>query len=100
MRLDTAILYPPRQRHRSLAVRLLTDGRNAMKRQTVTFALLGLMIQGFPAANARPADLAGRTGQSSDAVKAGALIVEPPTLICLGFEWEISATTIGTPPWT
>jgi len=28
--------------------------------------------------------------QAKNAVSAGELIVEPPTLICLGFEWEIS----------
>ena len=29
-------------------------------------------------------------GQAANAVAAGRLIVEPPTLICLGFEWEIT----------
>ena len=29
-------------------------------------------------------------GQATNAVTAGRFIVEPPTLICLGFEWEIA----------
>ena len=29
-------------------------------------------------------------GQATNAVAAGRFIVEPPTLICLGFEWEIA----------
>jgi hypothetical protein len=32
----------------------------------------------------------GQTGKSAAAATAGAVIVEPPTLICLGFEWEIT----------
>ena len=31
-----------------------------------------------------------QTGKSAAAAVAGAVIVEPPTLICLGFEWEVS----------
>jgi hypothetical protein len=30
------------------------------------------------------------TSQAANAVTAGRFIVEPPTLICLGFEWEIT----------
>ena len=36
------------------------------------------------------AGLPRRSSQTALAAKAGAFIVEPPTLICLGFEWEIS----------
>jgi hypothetical protein len=46
-----------------------------MKRLTATLALLLLTTPGVRAENA---------------VKAGPLVVEPPTLICLGFEWEIT----------
>jgi hypothetical protein len=28
--------------------------------------------------------------RAEDAVRAGRFLVEPPTLICLGFEWEIA----------
>src|SRR5262245_33318708 len=36
------------------------------------------------------ARLPQQTGKSAAAATAGTLTVEPPTLICLGFEWEIS----------
>src|SRR5687768_10779404 len=39
---------------------------------------------------AAKAGLPHRSSQSTYAAKAGELIVEPPTLICLGFEWEVS----------
>lgn len=32
----------------------------------------------------------GLDARAENAVRAGQLVVEPPTLICLGFEWEIS----------
>ena len=56
-----------------------------MKSLTATFALVlltGAAVQGDT--------LPRRSSQSFDAVKAGELVVEPPTLICLGFEWEIA----------
>ncbi len=28
--------------------------------------------------------------RAEDATRAGQLVVEPPTLICLGFEWDIT----------
>jgi hypothetical protein len=34
--------------------------------------------------------LAGSGRRGEDAVQAGRLVIEPPTLICLGFEWEIA----------
>jgi len=34
--------------------------------------------------------LAGSGRRGEDAVQAGHLVIEPPTLICLGFEWEIA----------
>ena len=46
-----------------------------MKHLTSIFALMLLVTPGLRAENA---------------VKAGFLVVEPPTLICLGFEWEIT----------
>jgi hypothetical protein len=46
-----------------------------MKHLRATFALILLVTPGLRAENG---------------VKAGLLVVEPPTLICLGFEWEIA----------
>ncbi|MPY90321.1 MAG: hypothetical protein GEU99_20655 [Luteitalea sp.] len=46
-----------------------------MKSLTATFLFVLLTTLGLRAENA---------------VRAGALVVEPPTLICLGFEWEIA----------
>ena len=57
-----------------------------MKCLTATFALVLLTGAAVPADETLPR----RSSQLFDAVKAGALVVEPPTLICLGFEWEIS----------
>jgi hypothetical protein len=38
-----------------------------------------------------PAALAiASLARAEDAVQAGEFIVEPPTLICLGFEWKIT----------
>src|SRR5262245_51578465 len=34
--------------------------------------------------------LVSSTARGGTAVQAGKFIVEPPTLICLGFEWEIT----------
>ncbi len=76
-----------------------------MKSFTTTFALLLLTSPVFQADDgafaqspgpasqlfdAVKAGLPGRSSQVFDAAKAGQLVVEPPTLICLGFEWEIS----------
>ena len=33
---------------------------------------------------------------AADAVTPGKFVVERPTLICLGFEWQSPATTTGT----
>jgi hypothetical protein len=50
-----------------------------MKRIAVALALAGLLAAGAP--SARP--------QNRDAVAAGELTIEPPTLLCLGFEWKM-----------
>ena len=50
-----------------------------MKRLNLTFALLLVMTGGFPAQEVAK--------QPIHAAKAGEFVVEPPTLICLGFEW-------------
>src|SRR5215471_1153443 len=34
--------------------------------------------------------LLGWSGRAADAVQPRQVVVEPPTLICLGFEWEIA----------
>ena len=56
-----------------------------MKHVTCIFALVLLTSGTVPAAS--PIQ---QGGKPLSGVTAGALIVEPPTLICLGFEWEIS----------
>ena len=61
-----------------------------MKRLTATLALLLLTGPVFQAEEGTQAALPGAGSQPVDAVKAGVLVVEPPTLICLGFEWEIA----------
>jgi hypothetical protein len=58
-----------------------------MKPLTTVFALL--LLAG-PVSHADDDARGGRGAQLFDAVKAGEIVVEPPTLICLGFEWEIS----------
>ncbi|HXS80446.1 MAG TPA: hypothetical protein VN818_09180, partial [Gammaproteobacteria bacterium] len=45
-----------------------------------------LTLAAAPAAAQRPANVAS---QAANAVEAGELVVEPPTLINLGFEWWI-----------
>ena len=42
------------------------------------------------ASNATEAGLPRRSSQAMNAAKAGQFVVEPPTLICLGFEWAIA----------
>ncbi len=61
-----------------------------MKSFTTTVALLLLTGPVFQADDGAFAQSPGPASQLVDAVKAGQLVVEPPTLICLGFEWEIS----------
>ena len=56
-----------------------------MKHVICIFALVLLTSGTVPAAS--PIQ---QGGKPLSGVTAGALIVEPPTLICLGFEWEIS----------
>ena len=56
-----------------------------MKHVTCILALVLLTSGTVPAAS--PIQ---QGGKPLSGVTAGALIVEPPTLICLGFEWEIS----------
>ena len=56
-----------------------------MKQVTCIVALVLLTSGTVPAAS--PIQ---QGGKPLPGVTAGALIVEPPTLICLGFEWEIS----------
>ena len=60
-----------------------------MKRLTATVALVLLIApclhSTVPSVRRDP-----EGSQSVDAAKAGLLVVEPPTLICLGFEWEIT----------
>ena len=56
-----------------------------MKHLTCIFALVLLTSGTVPAAS--PIQ---QGGKALSGVTAGALVVEPPTLICLGFEWEIS----------
>src|SRR5690242_3808026 len=34
--------------------------------------------------------LCGAAARAGNGIQAGRFVVEPPTLICLGFEWEIS----------
>src|SRR5215831_16711820 len=34
--------------------------------------------------------LISTTARAGDGVRAGLFVIEPPTLICLGFEWEIA----------
>jgi len=51
-----------------------------MKHLGATLALVLLMTPGLPR----------RSGPPMNAAKAGQVVVEPPTLICLGFEWEIT----------
>src|ERR1700729_4329096 len=51
-----------------------------MKRSTAA-ALLGLILSMFAGATA--------VAKPADAVKAGELVIDPPTLINLGFEWVI-----------
>ena len=50
-----------------------------MSQPIAAFALLLLTLASEPG-----------SFQSANAVSAGRFVVEPPTLICLGFEWEIS----------
>jgi hypothetical protein len=56
----------------------------------VMLATLALRHAGPGAEPAVKAGMPNPHSQSALAVTAGAFLVEPPTLICLGFEWEIS----------
>ena len=51
--------------------------------------LLGLFPSGPPHVDGDPVALAQGTEAPGNAVAAGELLVEPPTLINLGFEWSI-----------
>ena len=51
--------------------------------------LLGLFPSGPPHLDGDPVVLAQGTDAPGNAVAAGELLVEPPTLINLGFEWSI-----------
>ena len=66
-----------------------TEGRSDMKRLMAAIALLVLASPELRAENARKAGSPRRSSQPIFAAKAGEFVVEPPTLICLGFEWEI-----------
>ena len=61
-----------------------------MSKLIVMCALLALTSPGLRADNATKAGLPRRSSQVTNAAKAGQLVVEPPTLICLGFEWELA----------
>ena len=50
-----------------------------MRRLMAAFAFLVLLTPAL-----------GGSSQETNAAKAGVFVVEPPTLICLGFDWEIS----------
>ena len=56
------------------------------RREANVLLVLVLLITGA-VSSAHPLQ---QTGKSAATAVAGALIVEPPTLICLGFEWEVS----------
>jgi hypothetical protein len=64
-----------------------------MKCETAAVALLLFTTAALQADDGVSGSLPRRSSQVSqvmNAAKAGEFVVEPPTLICLGFEWEIS----------
>jgi hypothetical protein len=58
-----------------------------MTRLTHTLLSIGMIVTAHVAATAGPPL---RVAQDANGVAAGVFVVEPPTLICLGFEWDIS----------
>ena len=61
-----------------------------MKKLAAAIALVALTISGLSAQNGAPASRPLGSSQPMNEAKAGQFVVEPPTLICLGFEWEIA----------